>query len=710
MVTVYEAAQEYTRQGFSIIPVVSHGKRPALAWQQYQSRKSTGAELSTWFGDGRDANIGVVCGDVSGVIVLDVDGPDGLASIAGKSLPPTPCVRTAKGFHYYFRHPGYPVRNFARKLPGLDLRGDGGFVVAPPSVHPSGHVYEWALPLDVGLADVPAWLLNLLDKPTTTTAKPTGWLATALQGVGEGARNDTATRLAGRFKRLGLEPDAILELLRAWNLRNAPPMPDDELQAVCGSAAQMQGPWREPTRFTGTELMARTFEPRRWIVPDVLPQDALVLLASRSKLGKSWLCLQLGAALATGGAFLGHSLGMGKVVYVALEDDPASIQERLNLQGAPSNLSRLVFYDAIAPLNVPQGMDQLEAWLKTERPKLCIIDTLAAAKSGRLDENEAGAVADLVNPLRNLAHDYNTSVLLVHHHGKLTTGDAVMDLRGSSALGAAADVCLALYRERGQPRAKLDGCGRSVRDFSLTVEFDDNSKCWQLVGDTKTVGQNEAQDDILSTLAELGEVDAGQVAKELGKNRTSVREVLMRLASDGKVGMKQELCANGRGKRILFYQQSVGGLLKTPYGNIPQQSQQSNIPQQSTTDQQSNLDCQTVGDCWPTSTAPTVYSKPSTGDNSQAGGTHMDFSHDPREDLESDHDAWERLLQLAPDDGPSGLRGTLHGLRCEGCSLGQTGGKWMLAHGEMDAGDYAKVRASWLQPQADAVLRLLNGL
>jgi len=79
------------------------------------------------------------------------------------------------------------------------------------------------------------------------------------------------------------------------------------------------------------------------------------------------------------------------------------------------------------------------------------------------------------------------------------------------------------------------------------------------------------------------------------------------------------------------------------------------------------------------------------------------FLDDPRLDLEQDHAAWQRLLSLAP----GGLRGLLHGLRCEGCSLQQVGGKWTLSRGEMDVNDYIKVRGEWLQPQADALVRLL---
>jgi hypothetical protein len=533
--STFDFAQQYAAAGLSVIPCLPRDKKPAIPWQQYQERRATASELSAWFGNGKAHNLAIVTGAVSGVLVLDVDGSEGLASIADKSLPPTPCVKTAKGYHYYYRHPGFPVRNFARRLPGLDLRGDGGYVLAPGSVHPSGALYEWALPLDTGMADVPAWLLALLERPQAPAPDTkSGWLARTLRGVGEGQRNDAAIKLAGRYRRAGWDTEAILEALRCWNLRNLPPMGDAELVQVCKSASGMTGP-RDLRRQTATELLAKQFEPQRWIVPDMLPAGSLAVIASKAKLGKTWLMLQLATAVATGGQFLGRKVDAGKVVYLALEDGERLVQARLRLQSAPSSMDSLVFYDGILPLNTPEGMAQLTDLLETERPNLLIVDTISAAKTGKLDENLAGDFADLANPLRTLAHDMEVTILLVHHHGKLSTGDAVMDLRGSTALAGAVDAIMALYRERGQPRAKLSIVGRNVIDTSLALDFDsDITHTWQCVGDAKEVAMSEAEQEVTDALARMGEpVDAGSIAEELGKTRIPVRVVCERLADAG---------------------------------------------------------------------------------------------------------------------------------------------------------------------------------
>jgi len=159
-----EKALAYFYRGWSIIPLRHHGKKPLVDWKQYQARHSSEDELRAWWLNWPDANIGIVTGAISGIVVLDSDGPDGWASICQQGgTTETLTASTAKGAHLYFKHPGFEVRNFTRKLPELDFRGDGGYIVAPPSIHPSGAVYAWRTELAITqIAEVPSWILNLV--------------------------------------------------------------------------------------------------------------------------------------------------------------------------------------------------------------------------------------------------------------------------------------------------------------------------------------------------------------------------------------------------------------------------------------------------------------------------------------------------------------------------------------------------------------------
>jgi len=174
----------YEKRGLSVIPLQPHDKRPNAAllpkspdgqatWIPYQTQRADSDQILTWWADCPQGNVGLVTGRVSGVVVLDVDSAEGLKAVEERGgVPQTPTGSTGKGQHIYFKHPGFEVHNFAGKLPGLDFRGDGGYVVAPPSIHPSGASYAWKVSFEEAEpVDAPDWLLKLL-KPEPVVVPP----------------------------------------------------------------------------------------------------------------------------------------------------------------------------------------------------------------------------------------------------------------------------------------------------------------------------------------------------------------------------------------------------------------------------------------------------------------------------------------------------------------------------------------------------------
>ena len=156
--------------GFSIFPVERGGKRPLVKWERFQSERADPAQVDTWAG--RDTNVGIATGAVSGLLVLDLDSEAAITEAEALGLPNTLTVRTGKGLHAYFQHPGGKVGNRAGLKPGWDIRGDGGYVVGPGSLHPSGKRYEWQNPPGLfELAPLPEWLAKMLAPPAE--AKPT---------------------------------------------------------------------------------------------------------------------------------------------------------------------------------------------------------------------------------------------------------------------------------------------------------------------------------------------------------------------------------------------------------------------------------------------------------------------------------------------------------------------------------------------------------
>lgn len=244
------AALAYAARGWSVLPIEPRGKRPRVPWLELQQRCAGTEEIGDWFERWPDANVGIVTGRISGLVVIDIDpqhgGPASLSRLQDEygPLPPTVEAQTGGGGrHLYFAHPGPLVHNRVGIGPGIDLRGDGGCVVAPPSLHPSGRRYAWApgcSPDEQTPAPLPRWFL-----PGAPGSMPAGhsrahWRELVRQGVEEGRRNATLASLAGHLLWHGVDAEVVLELLLAFNrVRCRPPLPDEEVAQVVGSIARL---------------------------------------------------------------------------------------------------------------------------------------------------------------------------------------------------------------------------------------------------------------------------------------------------------------------------------------------------------------------------------------------------------------------------------------------------------------------------------------
>jgi hypothetical protein len=235
------AALDCLARGWAVVPIKPGGKRPLVRWESFQNRLPTREEVEAWFRRWPEANLGIVTGAVSGLVVLDVDprhgGEDSLTQLenAHGPLPETvEAVTGGGGRHLYFAHPGGSIPNKVALAPGIDLRGDGGLVVAPPSLHASGRRYAWQAsrrPGDVPLAPMPPWLPALPRGDASHPGHPLAhWRALVRRGVAEGERNDTIASLTGHLLWHEVDPEVVLELLLCWNrVRCRPPLDDDEV-------------------------------------------------------------------------------------------------------------------------------------------------------------------------------------------------------------------------------------------------------------------------------------------------------------------------------------------------------------------------------------------------------------------------------------------------------------------------------------------------
>ncbi len=249
-------------------------KLPIVPWKEYQNRLPTIGEVNNWFNLNPDANIGIVTGAVSNIVVFDLDSQAAVqyAEEMGGFPEDTVRVKTSRGYHVYMRHPGFEIRNSVDKELDIDIRADGGLLIAPPSMHGSGSTYEWVEGYSIFQID-PApcspWMVDYLqavsngagkDKPdskpkpeikkeapkasinkepvnkTITDSGDNSYTDIIMRGCAAGERNHTTTKLVGHLLKTGLKETELWELLRIWNKDKVkPPLGNDELKNIFDS-------------------------------------------------------------------------------------------------------------------------------------------------------------------------------------------------------------------------------------------------------------------------------------------------------------------------------------------------------------------------------------------------------------------------------------------------------------------------------------------
>lgn len=257
---ILDEASGYLKRRMSIIPLAaavngdpSSGKRPLIPWKTFQSRRATQNEIGGWF-TGTSHNLGIVTGRISGIVAVDCDDEHAVEWCRRHLADTSMIARTGSGCHLFYTHPGPVIRNGA-KLHGLnlDLRADGGYVVAPPSRHHSGKRYEklgdWSSPpprFD------PSWIVRRNDKPISIAfddrcnddqirIRARKYVERMFSVSGQGGDRNLFRVACVLIQKFGLPFDTALEELRRWNQTNAePPWNDKRLQYKLNEAMRLK--------------------------------------------------------------------------------------------------------------------------------------------------------------------------------------------------------------------------------------------------------------------------------------------------------------------------------------------------------------------------------------------------------------------------------------------------------------------------------------
>ena len=474
-----ELIQGYVDSGWSVLPVKPEEKRPYMTnWLQYMHTKATPAQVQSWFTNLSGAGVGVVTGKISNIVVLDVESycPTPIEEIL-KKYPTQMIARSGSGgWHLYYQYPTgvSKVANRVGIFEGADLRGDGGFIVLPPTRHPSGGYYQWQ---QRGIPGAfPVAFLELEAKPTIQNE---GWIKEALRGVTKGGRNDTCARLAGYFFKKGMAYDIVETLLLEWNERNDPPMPLKELRTTLKSIERSHSgadkqftsvEFENDAVTTEEEQKGSTFDIMKfndyvkgyggegvsWLVNEWLPDKSITFLISPPESYKTWILLDLAVSIAAGVPFLGqyNVASPGPTLIIQQEDSHSGLTDRLalivdqklglsvNLDGdtwqVPTmpDLPIYIHPSRMLRFDNKQVIEELEKQIEILKPKVILIDPLYSTTKST--DNYMSDLANQMMVLKTWRDKYGCSFVIAHHSKKNLDPDSTAreDSWGSQFLNA----------------------------------------------------------------------------------------------------------------------------------------------------------------------------------------------------------------------------------------------------------------------------------
>jgi len=488
-----QCALEYARRGIPVFPC-AHTKQPLIK-TGFKAATTDPIQINKWFSSWPRALIGIPTGPASGYMVHDLDAKScdvemALAELEADYGPIIgPLVRTMSGgFHVWTRWVD-GIRNSASKLrPGYDVRGEGGYAIAPGSM-------GYQLIRDVEPGEPPAGLIaalrSLAGKPALAVVGGTqsGLVLSVPQtleqqiesAMTEGSRHDATVRLVWSLVKRGMSLDEVMAFApflgrsNGWSMEEA----QNEVYKAAKSAFEKQGlaatgkAEPQPIQiYSLQQLQSR--DPPDWQIDGAVPEGGLSVLFGDSATFKTFVTLDMALSIAYGVPWQGRAVKQGPVIYV-LGEGQGGFANRVQAWREAHGLADVdaPFFTILQP--VPFGDFKAVALLVKAieatgvKPVLVIIDTLARNFGGG-DPDKTQDMTTFVTGLDAVRHQFSTGVFVVHHSGK----DSAKGARNSSVLRAAVDCEIRAEREEGAQRVKLTNTkqkeGEEFRPLWVSVE------------------------------------------------------------------------------------------------------------------------------------------------------------------------------------------------------------------------------------------------
>ena len=447
-------AEYYTKNmGLPVFPC--NGKTPATP-HGCKDATTDPARIAEWWG-GSTYNVAIATGN--GIVVLDVDadhergkfGDETLEALEQQygKLPDTwTCLTGGGGVHYYFACADPALTVGAGFAPGLDYRGAGGYVIAPPSIHPeTGRAYEWeasSTPTSVPLAPLPDWLHRLMrqDKPKQAKSKE------APGKVTEGRRNEEMFRLAASLRAKGLTVAEITAALTEANkTRCDPPLSKQEIETICQSTGRYERGKLKEQALTPRPLLIKAsdipYSPPKWSIAPYFQRGKLTMIQGENGSGKTAFICGIAALISTGLPLLGIPISApGNVLILSVEDDLPVLRGRIEADGG--DLTKCHFMTNSAGLTFTSA--EVEDAIQTINAKMVIFDPFQAFLGAGVDMFRANETRPKLAQLAEMCERNDCACAIIAHMGKAGDKSPVNRSLGSVDIPAAMRSILQLTR------------------------------------------------------------------------------------------------------------------------------------------------------------------------------------------------------------------------------------------------------------------------
>lgn len=544
------------RLKWAVFPLKPRMKEPLTA-HGFKEASLDEAQIRQWWKQWPNANIGIPTG--IWFWVLDCDPRNGgdqslmqLVAKHGALADTIQQVTGGGGSQRLYEPPDQMVIGCHTGVwDGIDIKGRNGYIVAPPSIHPSGNAYSWdgSTPItEQTIAPANGWLLaEILNR---TNGHRPGEPFELPEKIKKGQQHTTLFKMGASMRRKGCgEAEIFAALWEVNQHRCEEPGPRENIEKLAESIVRQYPvggppppkskpqPQTPKIEISASSALYNADLPMPEPIIDSILYPGLTILGGRPKVGKSWFALQLALSLVSREKLAGYLevKKPARVLYISLEDRPHQLKARLRkLTPLVECMKNLDFVFELEPLMAGglAGLDQLLA----EHPvQVLIIDSLLAAVKTAKREKVDIMQADynIVAMLRDLATKHSLALVLITHTRK-AAGDFLDLIQGTTGTTAAADAVWVLQRTP-EGTATLSVIGREVEGAVFGLKREADFPAWIITGEGEEVAQSEARRDIIELLRDEGPLKPSRIAGRLRKSISGVHRLLVALCEAGLV-------------------------------------------------------------------------------------------------------------------------------------------------------------------------------